>query len=93
MKLGVRIISISPLQAIKNRIAGHVIVNRAGASRRVVVQQRNSLGYVASTHSNTDGTWEIRGMPVLPERSLMAIAVDDSGQFNAEVLDFLSQVE
>lgn len=77
----------------KRRLAGRVTVNSVGASKRVVVQKRNTLEYVASTHSTADGTWEIRGMPVMPERSLVAIAFDDTGQHNAEVLDFLSQVE
>lgn len=77
----------------KRRIAGRVGVNSVGASKRVVVQKRGTLEYITSTHSNADGTWEIRGMPVFPEKSLVAIAFDDAGTFNAEVLDYLSQVE
>lgn len=75
------------------RLAGRLTVNGAGSSKRVVVQKRGSLEYVASTHSNVDGTWEIRGMPVFPEKSLVAIAFDDTGTYNAEILDYLSQVE
>lgn len=77
----------------KSRLAGCVTVNSVGASKRVVIQKRGTLEYVASTHSKADGTWEIRGMPVLPEKSLVAIAFDDTGTFNAEILDNLSQVE
>ena len=77
----------------KRRLAGRVTVNATGASKRIVVEKRGTAEYVASTHSNADGTWEIRGMPVSPERSLKATVFDDTGQYNAEVLDFLSQVE
>ena len=79
--------------APKRRLAGNCSVNGIGSSKRVVIQKRGTLEYVASTHSKADGTFEIRGMPVLPEKSLVAIAFDDTGTFNAEVLDSLSQVE
>lgn len=90
---GLSIVQMSIPLPEKRRLAGCVTVNSVGASKRMVVQKRGSLEYIASTYSNADGSWEIRGMPVMPERSLMAIALDDTGQYNAEILDFLSQVE
>lgn len=90
---GVLRLQTSNYIAEKRRLAGRVTVNSVGSSKRVVVQKRDTLEYVASTHSKADGTWEICGMPVMSERSLMAIAFDDTGQYNAEVLDYLSQVE
>lgn len=77
----------------KRRLAGKVTVDAKAASKRVVVGKRYTEEYVASTISNSDGTWDIRGMPVMPERSLMATCYDDTGTYNAEILDFLSQVE
>ena len=77
----------------KRRLAGYINVNGIGAPKRVIIQKRDSFEYVVSTHSNADGTWEIRGMPVHPEKSLVAIAFDDTGTYNAEILDNLSQVE
>lgn len=90
---GLFLLQVSSPFLQKRKLAGRVTVNGAGSSKRVVVQKRGTLEYVASTHSKADGTWEIRGMPVLPEKSLVAIAFDDTGTFNAEVLDYLSQVE
>lgn len=84
-------ISASPL---KCRLAGHVTVNGAGSSKRVVVQKRGTLEYVASIHSKTDGTWELQGLPVYPEKSLVAIAFDDDDPTeNAITFDYVSQVE
>lgn len=90
---GLSLSQVSTPVLIKRRLSGRVTVNSIGMSKRVLVQKRGTLEYVASTHSKADGTWEIRGTPVMPERSLMAIALDDTGQYNAEILDYLSQVE
>lgn len=78
----------------KCRLSGRVTVNGAGSSKRVVVQKRGTLEYVASTHSKTDGTFEIRGMPVLPEKSLIIMAIDDNDPGkNILVFDKESHVE
>lgn len=94
MRIGGLILKqMTPAAIEKRHLAGRVTVNSVGVSRRVVVQKRGTFEYVSSTHSNADGSWDMRGIPVLPEKSLLAIAVDDTGQYNAEILDFLSQVE
>lgn len=78
---------------IKNRLAGRVTVNAAGAMKRVVVQKRGTLEYVASTHSNADGTWEIRGLPILPPKSLQVFYIDDTENFDPIAFDYISQEE
>ena len=79
---------------LKRRLAGRVTVNGAGASRRVVVQKRGTLEYVASTHSKADGTFEIRDLPVLPEKSLIVMVIDDADPGrNILIFDKESQVE
>ena len=91
---GMVVIELSPAAAIKRRIAGRVTVNGAGSSKRVVVQKRGTLEYVASTHSKTDGTWEIKGMPELPEKSLIVMVIDDADPGrNILIFDKESQVE
>lgn len=78
----------------KRRLAGRATVDGKPAKRRIVVQKRGTLEYVASTMTDpATGDWEISGMPNLPERSLISTNFDDTGVFNAEVADFLSQVE
>ena len=77
----------------KRRLAGIVSVNSVGASRRVVIQKRGSLEYVASTYSEADGSWELRGMPEMPERSLLVEIIDDTGNFDPITFDNVSQVE
>ena len=82
------------LSTKKMRLSGRVTVNGAGASKRVVVQKRDTLEYVASTHSNADGTFEIRGMPVLAEKSLIVMVIDDADPGrNILIFDKESQVE
>lgn len=90
---GLNIVQTTTPTPEKRRLAGLVTVNSFVASKRVVVKNRGTNEYVASTHSWGDGSWEIRGMPIMPERSLVATAHDDTGQYNSEILDFLSQVE
>ena len=79
---------------VNRRLSGRVTVNGAGSSKRVVVQKRGTLEYVASTHSKTDGTWEIKGMPELPEKSLIVMVIDDADPGrNILIFDKESQVE
>lgn len=78
----------------KRRLAGCVEVEGLPAKKRVVVHHRGTNEYVASTVSDPDtGNWEIRGLPVYPEKSLVVIFFDDTGVFNAEIVDAISQVE
>lgn len=84
-------ISLPEIQ--KRRLAGRVNVNGSGSSKRVVVQKRGTLKYVASTHSNADGTWEIRGLPVFPPKSLQVFYIDDTESFDPIAFDYISQEE
>lgn len=90
---GLNIVQITTPTPEKRRLAGIVSVNSVGASKRVVVHERDTLEYIASTCSNADGSWEIRGMPVMPERSLMVLIIDDAGNFDPIAFDNVSQVE
>ena len=77
----------------RHRLAGIVYVDGLPANRRVIVQLRESLLLVADTDSNPQtGAWEIYGLPEYPERSLVVTALDHTGNYNAEVADFVSQV-
>ena len=93
MIIGLLIIQqgLCPMQ--KRRLSGHVTVNGAGSSKRVVVQKRGSLEYIASTHSNADGSWEIRGLPVFPPKSLQVFYIDDTESFDPIAFDYISQEE
>lgn len=84
---------VSAYIAGKRRLAGRVRVNGTGRAKRVGIFKRGTLEYVASGYSNPDGTYEIKGMPELPARSLFAVAFDDTGTYNAEILDILTQCE
>ena len=41
--------------------------------------------------SNTDGTWEIRGLPELPVESLLVFYIDDTRSFNPIAFDYVSE--
>lgn len=90
---GVIILFVSSPVSKKCRLAGRVTVNGLGASKRVVVQERGTLEYVASTHSKADGAWELNGLPVLPPKSLQVFYIDDTESFNPTAFDYISQEE
>ena len=75
----------------KRRLAGRVQVNGAGAKKRIVVLKRGTFEYVASGMSNVDGTWEIKGLPELPEESLLVFYIDDTRSFNPIAFDYVSE--
>lgn len=73
-------------------LSGTVRVDGVPAGRRVALFQRVPLTLIAVTRSRTDGTYEFKGLPEYPERSLKAVAYDDDLQkYNAQVCDFLTQ--
>ena len=76
----------------KRRLAGTVYVNSVGAARMVVLFDRGTMAYLGATVSATDGSWEISGMKPMPDQSIFAVAFD-TGTYNAEALDLLTQVE
>ena len=76
----------------KRRLAGRATVDGSSAKRRVVVQKRGTLEYVASTMSDpATGNWEIRGMPIADDESLIVFYIDDTRSFNPIAFDYVSQ--
>ena len=75
----------------KRRLAGRVQVNGSGAKKRIAVFKRGTLEYVASGMANEDGTWEIKGLPELPEESLLVFYIDDTRSFNPIAFDYVSE--
>lgn len=77
----------------RHRLAGTVTVDGQSAERMVTVFDRFSFNWLASTLSDREsGAWEIFGLPEYPERSLLVIAFDSTGNYNAEVADYITQV-
>ncbi len=82
-----------PERADRHRLAGSVFVDAAPAKRLVVVIDRVTLGLLAATISDQiTGAWELAGLPEYAERSLLVMALDSTGNYNAEVADYASQV-
>ena len=75
----------------RRRLAGRVQVNGSGAKKRIAVFRRGTLEYVASGMSNADGTWEMPGLPELPEESLLVFYIDDTRSFNPIAFDYISE--
>ena len=77
----------------RHRIAGTVTVDGLPARRIVSMFDRRSMTWIASTISNpATGAWVLSGLPEYPERVLAVIAWDHTGNYNAEIADFISQV-
>jgi len=81
-----------PSRIDRHILAGVTKVNGVPAPKRVHLLLRGTNVVVASKISRSDGTWEIKGINEYPERSLTVIAFDDTGNYNAEIADFVSQV-
>lgn len=84
--------NVPPIRTDRHILGGITKVEGVGASKRIHVLLRDTDTVVASTVSRPDGTWQIKGINEFPERSLLVIAFDDTGTYNALVADFVSQV-
>jgi len=77
----------------RHKIAGAVTVDGAPAERVVMVMNRRNFTYIGATLSDpTTGDWEITGLQEYQEGTLLVIAMDTTGAYNAEVADYVSQV-
>lgn len=77
----------------RHRLAGTVTVDGNPAQKRVMVFNRISLELLAATCSApATGAWELSGLPEYTEGSLLVLAFDNTGTYNAEVADHVSQV-
>lgn len=77
----------------RHRLAGTITVDGQPAGRVVVVFNRLTLNMVAVTVSNNiTGTWEIKGIAEQPEKQLLIFSLDNTGAYNAEIADYVSQV-
>lgn len=81
------------LRSDRHKLAGVVTVDGQPAKRMIVAMRRDTFAVVSKTYSIEEtGAWEISGVPEHPERSLIVLALDDTGNYNAEVSDYISQV-
>ena len=77
----------------RHRLAGEVFVDGVHAARLIVVLDRATMTYIASTWSDpVTGLWEIKGLPQYPELSLLVLVLDNIASHNAEAADYVSQV-
>jgi hypothetical protein len=90
--LGVKTLG-SLLRTTRHKLAGTVTVDGQPASRLVAVLDRRDLSWVAGTISDpATGHWELNGVCEYPVNTLIALALDNTATYNAEVADYLSQV-
>lgn len=80
------------LRTDRHRLAGSVKIDGVLGPRLVVIIDRLTFVLVAATWSRPDGSWQIYGIPEYPERRLLAVALDHTGNYNADVADYISQV-
>lgn len=77
----------------RHRLAGTVTVDGLPAKRRIIVLDRRDSAFVAGTYSSeVDGAWQISGVKEYPAGQLIVLAYDSTGNYNAEVADYVSQV-
>ena len=83
----------TPGRTDRHRLAGTVYVDGVPGRRLVVVVDRVTMVLVAARWSDpVTGAWEIQGLSQFEERGLLVLALDHTGNYNAEVADFVSQV-
>lgn len=82
-----------PPRSDRHRLAGTITVDGQPARRLVVVIDRDTLVLKAATHSDSvTGAWEVKGIEEFPEKQLLVFSLDNTGKYNAEVADYVSQV-
>lgn len=83
-----------PARTDRHILSGVIKDDGVPVARRVALLKRNTLELVAVTRSRSDGTYQFRGLPEYPARSLLIVGLDDEheGRHNAECLDFVTQI-
>ncbi len=82
-----------PLRTDRHFLGGKITVNGAPAKKRIVVIDRTLLIYRGSTWSDaTTGEWTLPSMEEHEPESLLVLAFDENGNYNAEAADHISQV-
>jgi len=82
-----------PARTTRHKLAGIVTVDGAPAARLIIVMDRATFVLIAATTSvPATGAWEISGIAEYPLRSLLVFSLDNTGNYNAEVADYISQV-
>jgi hypothetical protein len=77
----------------RHKIAGTVTVDGQPAKRLVAAFDRRTMSLVAVTSSDpVTGAWEISGVGDIGDRNILAVAFDTTGNYNAEVADYITQV-
>ena len=93
MMMSFVIFNDKPPRQDRHRLAGAITVEGQPAKRLVVVIDRVTLLLKAAVFSHpATGAWEIRGIEEFPEGRLLVFSLDNSGKYNAEVADYVSQV-
>jgi len=89
-----QILGENPATTARHKIAGTVTVDGVPAKRLVMAMDRRFATLIASTFSDRPevGAWSFEGLPEYPERALIVVALDTTGNYNAEVADYISQV-
>ena len=83
-----------PARTDRHILSGVIKDDGVPVARRVALLTRDTLDLVAVTRSRPDGTYQFRGLPEYPARSLLIVWLDDEheGRHNAECLDFVTQI-
>ncbi len=87
-----------PAITVPHKIGGFVTVDGSPAKKRVMAFNRKTGVLLRTTFSDKDtGKWEMRGMfeavshmPTDPKQ-ILVVAVDDGGDFNGEIFDFITR--
>lgn len=86
------VLNIKP-KTHRHKIGGTVTVDGLPARRNIIAVDRGTMSYRGGTVSDpVTGKWELKWLPEYPERSLLVMALDTTGNYNAEVADYISQV-
>jgi hypothetical protein len=74
-------------------LSGVVTIDGIPAKRQIVVLENKTYSPVASTMSSAaTGEWKITHISEYPIRGLLVIAKDNTGDYNSEIADHISQV-
>lgn len=84
---------IGSFTADKRRLAGQTKTNGSGSKQRIAVFHRDTLQYLGSFVSRTDGFWELEGIVSLPPEKILYITINDTKSYHPIAYDYVSAVE
>jgi len=77
----------------KKTFKGCALLDGKPVRRRIVIFNRGSLEYIASSVTDVYGIWQCKGLPASISADVVVLQFDDSKQNNAQIFDYVTAAQ